>query len=274
MIENRNKKIGVFDSGFGGLDILKDIVKKLPQYDYIYLADTARAPYGSRSQEKILEFTTQAVDFLFENGCELIILACNTASSDALHKIQKYYLPKKYPKRRVLGVLVPAVEDAKTKTQNKKIGVIATEATVKSRAFVDEFKKVDTKIKVFQKACPLLVPIVESGEVENPVTDIILKYYLTTLMNKNIDTLVLGCTHYGLLDKKIRKIVGDKVHVVSEAKVVPEKLKDYLERHPEIEVNISKNSTVSFCSTDTTDNFQKFGSKFFGKDIVTQKVEL
>lgn len=270
----RNKSIGVFDSGFGGLDILKSIVKELPEYDYVYLADTARAPYGNRSQEKILEFTKQAVDFLFENNCSLVILACNTACSEALRIIQREYLPKKYLGKNVLGVLIPAVETASLKTKNGRIGVIATEATVKSEAFLDEFRKVNSKIKVFEKSCPLLVPIVELGETKNPSTDMVIKYYLTPLINKKIDTLVLGCTHYGILESKIKKVVGQNISIVSEAKVVPKKLGEYLNRHPEIENGLSKKSKIRFCTTDLTDKFQVLGSKFFGKKIKVENVKI
>ncbi len=270
----KSKSIGVFDSGFGGLDILKGIVKKLPDYDYVYLGDSARAPYGNRSQEVILKFSKQAVDFLFKEGCEIIIFACNTASSEALRIIQQKYLPKKYPNKRVLGVLIPAVEDAGIKTKNKRVGVIATEASVESKAFLDEFRKVDSKIKVFQKACPLLVPIVELGEVNKFSTKNILEQYLKPLVDKKVDTLVLGCTHYGILENKIKKIVGKDVKIISEARVVPNKLLDYLNRHSEIENKISKGKKIRFCTTDHSDKFQKLGSKFFGKDIKVEKVNL
>lgn len=272
MKSSRTKKIGVFDSGFGGLDILRGIEGKLGDYEYIFLADSARAPYGNRSHDKILEFTTEAVDFLFEKGCELVILACNTASSDALHKIQSEYLPKKHPNKRVLGVLIPAVEEAVKVTKNKKIGVIATLATVKSEAFVDEFRKIDSKIKVYQNACPLLVPIVEYDEINNPATQIVLQNYLKPLLSKKIDTLVLGCTHYGLLEKKIKKIVGPNVKIISEARVVPSKLENYLKRHTDIEQKISLNAKITFYSTDMTQNFQKLGSRFFGRNISSEKV--
>ncbi len=271
---HRNKSIGVFDSGFGGLDILKGIVRKLPEYNYIYFGDTARAPYGSRSQETILEFSKQAVDFLFAEGCEVIIFACNTASSEALRIIQQEYLPKKYPHKRVLGVLIPAVEFASEKTRNNRVGVIATEATVLSEAFPDEFKKINNKIKVFEAACPLLVPIVELGEINNPSTNDIIRNYLTPLVNKNIDTLVLGCTHYGILETKIKKIVGPHICIVSEARVVPQKFSNYLHRHPEIERLLVKKGKVRFCSTDRTSKFQNLGSKFFGKEIQVEKVNL
>jgi len=266
--------IGIFDSGFGGLNILKGIVKKMPEYDYIYLGDTARAPYGTRSQELIYEFSRQAVDFLFKHNCELIILACNTASSEALKKIQQEYLPKYYPDKRVLGVLIPAVEEAVEKTKNKKIGIIATEGAVNSKAFIREINKINSKIKVFQNACPLLVPLVETGEQNSKIIDLILKKYLKPLINKNIDTLILGCTHYGILERRIRKIIGSKIFIISEAEIVAKKLKDYLERHPEIKNKIGKNKNIIFYTTDLTDKFQKLGSKFFGRKIEAIKTIL
>lgn len=270
----RNKFIGIFDSGFGGLNILQKIVKELPDYNYIYLGDTARVPYGTRSASLVYEFTQQAVNFLFKNHCELIILACNTASSGALRKIQQEYLPKHQPNRRVLGVLIPAAEEAVQKTINKKVGVIATEGTVQSNTFAEELAKLNPAIKVFQKACPLLVPIVESGEQNSKATKIILESYLQPLKRKGIDTLILGCTHYGILETKIRQIVGPRIHIVSEAKILPKKLQNYLERHPQIEKTLGKNKSVLFYSTDLTDKFTSLGSKFFGKEIKAVKILL
>ncbi len=269
-----NKFIGVFDSGFGGLNILRGIVKDLPDFNYIYLGDTARAPYGTRSQEVVYEFTRQAVDFLFSKNCELVIIACNTASSDALRKIQQEYLPKHYPGKKVLGVLIPAVEEAVQRTKNKRVGVMATEGTVQSGAFVRELTKLDPKIKVFQKACPLLVPLVEAGEHNSEVANFILQNYLRPLLQKNSDTLILGCTHYGILEKKIRVIVGPKVQIISGLKIVAEKLKNYLKRHADIETKLGKNRVIRFYSTDLTDKFQVLGSKFFGKTITVQKAIL
>ncbi|MSR71687.1 MAG: glutamate racemase [Candidatus Taylorbacteria bacterium] len=274
MKPSRTKNIGVFDSGFGGLDILKGIVKELPQYNYIYLGDTARAPYGTRSEEIIYEFTKQAVDFFFKNNCELVIFACNTASTGALYKIQHEYVPKNYPNKKVLGVIVPAVEIAIEKTRNKKIGIIATEATVRSGKFPKEINKRSRGIKIFQQACPLLVPIVEAGEQNHKATSIILKEYLKKLTTKNIDTLILGCTHYGLLENKIKKIVGKNIQIISEAKVVPKKLRLYLKNHPEIESVLRNKKSVSFYSTDLTETFNRLGSIFFGKKIKVQKVHL
>lgn len=275
MLKNIRKNfIGIFDSGFGGLAILRDIVKTLPAYDYIYLGDTARTPYGGRSQEIIYKFTEQAVNFLFEKECEIIILACNTASSETLRKIQQEYLPKKYPEKKVLGVIIPAAEETSEKTINNKVGVLATNATVKSGAFERELKKLNSKIQVFQIAAPLLVPLVEAGEHNSEAANLILKNYLTPLIKKNIDTLILGCTHYGILEKKIKKIVGAQIRVISEGKVVAKQLESYLKRHPEIEKKLSKNSKIIFYTTDLTDNFSVSGSKFFGKKISAIKIDL
>lgn len=270
----RKKSIGVFDSGFGGLSILKGLVKALPEYDFVYLGDTARTPYGSRSQEVIYDFTKQAVDFLFKKNCDLVILACNTASSEALRRIQQQYLPKFHPNKKVLGVIIPGAEHAALQTKNQKVGVIATEQTVASLAFVREIKKINPKISVYQNACPLLVPIIEAGEHSSEITEILLRKYLAPLLKKNIDSLILGCTHYDILKGKTRNIVGKNVALVSESIVVPMKLKTYLERHPEIEKSLGRNHARTFYSTDLTEKFERLGSKFFGKKISVKKATL
>jgi len=266
--------IGVFDSGVGGLNILRYIIKELPEYNFIYLGDTARAPYGARSKSDICRFTEQAVDFLFQKDCQLIVLACNTASSDALRKIQQQYLIKKYPDRRVLGVLIPAAEEAVAKTKNRRIGVIATAAAVVSGSFEREIKKLDSKIKVFQQACPLLAPMIEAGEEKNSMIDEALKKYLQPLIKEKIDTLILGCTHYGIIKNKIQKIVSDKIQVVAEGKILAQKLKNYLKRHPEIDRLLDKEEKRIFFATDTTDQFSALGNKFFGQDIKIKKATL
>ncbi len=266
----RTKRIGVFDSGFGGLHVLRSIVRALPQYDYVYLGDTARAPYGDRPQETIYAYTKQAVDFLFKQDCGIVVIACNTASSEALRKIQDEYGAKK----KVLGVLIPAAEEAVQETENRRVGVIATSGTVASEKFVRELAKLDPGAKVFQQACPLLVPLVEAGEQNSPEMDAILKRYLAPLLRKHIDTLILGCTHYGILERKIRTVVGPDISIVSEAKVVPGKLKDYLKRHAEIEETLGTHGSVRFFSTDRTDNFRILGSKLFGAPIRVEKAVL
>lgn len=266
--------IGVFDSGFGGLDIFRHIVEVLPGYDYMYLGDTARAPYGTRTQETVCEFTREAVDFLFRKNCGLIILACNTASSEALHEIQQEYLPAAHPDKRVLGVLIPAAEHAVELTRNKRIGVIATPATVESASFVREIHKIDGSVQVFQESCPLLVPLVEAGEHDSEATEMILRNYLAPLMKKDIDTLILGCTHYGFLEEKAKRILGPNVCVLSEGKVVAKKLARYLARHPETENKLTKNRVRAFYSTDLTDTFTTLGSTFFGAKIDAQRAVL
>jgi len=266
--------IGVFDSGFGGLAVLREFVKKLPQYDYICFGDTARAPYGGHSAEVVYNFTHSAVEFLFRQGCPLIILACGTASSVALRKIQREYLPKHYPERRVLGVVIPSVQSAAESTKNGRVGIIGTEATISSGAFESELKKINPRIKVFQKACPLLAPMVEAGETENALSKMALGKYLRPFAAKHIDTLILGCTHYGLLEKEIKGIVGPGVKIISEGKSAAEKLKYYLAKHPEIERQLARNGKVKFLTTDITEKFKKLGSRFFGQPIKPQKVVL
>lgn len=270
--------IGVFDSGFGGLTIFKEIYKKLPQYKYIYLGDNARTPYGNRSQELIYQFSRDAVDFLFKRGCQLIIIACNTVSAESLRKLQKEYLPNKYSDRRILGVIRPVVEEA-AKLSKGRIGVVGTRATVRSESFIKELNNQinnypDKELKIFQKACPLLVPLVEEGFVNRPETKKILRYYLRPLKLKKIDTLILGCTHYPVMMKKIKDIMGKNCNVLDPGKIVAQKLQDYLERHPEIEKEIVKGSDTEFLTTNSVDIFNEIGSKLFGQKIKAKKVVL
>lgn len=276
MIEKNkiSQSIGVFDSGFGGLNILKNIVQKMPEYNFMYLGDTARVPYGTRAKEAVYQFTEQAVEFLFKKECELIILACNTASCEALRKIQQEYLPKHYPERQVLGVLIPAAEEAITKTKNNKVGVMATEGSVASGAFEREIKKINLQIDVFQSACPLLVPMIEAGEEKSFMIELALQKYLAPLTKNGIDTLILGCTHYGILQNKIQQMLGGDIKIISEGKVVAEKLADYLKRHHEINDKLVKNSQIEFFTTDLTDKFTFLGSKFFGRKITPQRAIL
>lgn len=266
--------IGVFDSGFGGLTLLRDMVRVLPQYDYLYLGDTARAPYGTRSPEIVRAFTKEAVDFLYREGCQLVILACNTASSEALREMQQNYVPRTYPNRRILGVLVPAAQDAVAKTKNNRIGVIATEGTVLSRAYERELKKLNPDVEVFQRACPLLVPLIEAGE-DNPVlTSLLLQRYLTPLLERDIDTLILGCTHYGIIEQAVQNMVGTNVAVIGSGTAVAPKLANYLARHPELEKDITQGGTSTFCTTDLTEKFARLGSRFYGDEFVPRIVSL
>jgi glutamate racemase len=269
-----NGSLGVFDSGFGGLNTLRHLVERLPEYDYVYLGDTARAPYGPRSPEEIYAFSTQAVDFLFDHGCELVIFACNTASSDALHIIQTEYLPKCYPGKKVLGVLIPLSEEAVATTANKKVGVLATEGTVRSGAFVREIHKLDPEVAVIQQACPLLASIIEAGAYDAPETDTALEGYLRPIMAAGVDTVVLGCTHYDILKNKIRAIVGPDIRVISEGHIVAEKLERYLERHPSIAQMLERGGKRVFYSSDPTGKFNELGSAFLGMPVNAGSVSL
>lgn len=267
-------RIGIFDSGFGGLHLLRSIVKELTHYDYVYLGDTARAPYGHRSQETIYAFTKQAVRFLFRHRCGMVIIACNTASSDALRTIQQEYMKSRGPEKKILGVLIPAAEEAVRRTTSRRVGVIATTATVASGAFVRELTKIDSGVRVFQRACPLLVPLVEAGKQNSPEIQTILEKYLRPLVRKKIDALILGCTHYGILERRIRNIIGPDVALISEARVVPKKLQMYLKKHGDIEETLGTHSNIRFYSTDSTDNFRILGSKLFGRAIRVEKAVL
>lgn len=267
-------KIGVFDSGFGGLTVLKEIVSLLPQYDYIYLGDNARAPYGSKSQDLIYEYTRQAVDYLFSHDCELIILACNTASSEALRKIQQEYLPTRHPDKRVLGVIIPVAEAIAKDESSKKVGVIATEGTVKSETYIKEIKKLNKNIEVFQNAAPLLVPLIESGEVSGADIDKYIGEYLGPLLEQNIDSLVLGCTHYAIIEEEIRKVLEGKINIYNQSLIVANRLADYLGRHPEITSKLSAGGKIWYYSTDSQGNFEKSATKIMGSKVVSSGVIL
>lgn len=266
--------IGIFDSGFGGLTVFKKIKKALPDYSYIYLGDSLRAPYGGRSQEAIYQFTQTAVDYLFKQGCRLVIIACNTASSDALRKLQQEWLPNNYLDRRILGVIRPVAEEAAKVSQFGKIGVVGTRATVESGAYEREFKIQDLRLKIYQNACPLLVPLVEEGWLNKTETRMIVKKCLRPLKDRQIDTLILGCTHYPLLMKEFVRIVGKRVKVLDAPKIVAEKLVDYLKRHPEIESKIEKNRYVRYLTTDSLEKFESLGSRFMGSKIKGEKIGL
>ena len=240
-------KIGVFDSGYGGLTILKDIRIRLPQYDYLYLGDNARNPYGSRSFEIVYEFTLQAVKALFERGCHLVVLACNTASAKALRTIQQNDLPKLDPDKRVLGVIRPTVEALPLFSKTGHIGLLATPGTVKSHSYSLELQKLSTHLKITEHACPMWVPIVENNEINSPGADYFIEKELKALLQKDpeIDTVVLGCTHYPLLSEIIRKHLPEGIRILCQGPIVADRLEDYLKRHPEIESKLSQNGKVS-----------------------------
>jgi glutamate racemase len=258
-------KIGIFDSGLGGLFITKALVKKLPQYDYIYLGDTQRLPYGNRSHETIYLFLKEAVNYLFEHDCALIIVACNTASANALRRIQQEYLPAHYPKRRVLGIMVPTAEAALENGEARRVGVLATQGTIDSNAYVREFKKIHPDVAIFQQAALLLVPLIESNGTK--FVDPILRDYLKPLLRKNIDTLILGCTHYPILKKEIKKICGKDIKIISPDEIISAKLADYLSRHPEMEKHLSKHKRREFLVTDLTNATKILSRKWFGTNI-------
>lgn len=269
-------RIGVFDSGYGGLTILKSICEKLPQYDYLYLGDNARAPYGNRSFEIVYKFTLQAVQYLFSQGCHLIILACNTASAKALRSIQQNFLPANFPQRRVLGVIRPTVELLPEISPKRHVGILATAGTVRSRSYTLEIEKIDPEIRVTEQECPLWVPIIESGEAESPGADYFVKKYLDNIFNRDpeIDTLVLGCTHYPLLINKIRNVVGSEINIIPQGEIVADSLKDYLRRHPEIESLCSKGGDIKFLTTENPEKFDSLASLFLKKDITSQRITL
>jgi len=270
--------IGIFDSGFGGLTIFKEIRKLLPDYDYVYLGDNARYPYGNRSHELVYQFTEKAVDFLFGQGCELIIFACGTASSKALRNIQQNYLPKHYPDRRVLGIIIPLVEEAVKVSKYGRIGIVGTTGTIDSESYPLETKKqsaaTSRELQIFQKSCPLLVPLIEERWTEKPETKMILKKYLRSLKQKKVGTLILGCTHYPILFNQFQKIMGKNCKVLNSGEIVAKSLKNYLKRHPEMDSKLSKNNICKFFTTDNNEKFDELGHKYFGEKIKSQKVEL
>jgi glutamate racemase len=264
--------IGMFDSGFGGLHVLKSVTTRLPQYGYIYLGDSARAPYGPRVPEEVYEFTKQGVEFLFSHGAQLVVLACNTASSEALRKIQMEYLAKKID-RKVLGVLIPFAERAAATTKNKRVGVLATAGTVRSDAFVREITKLGD-IAVFQQPAPELVPLIEAGKQDSDEIVHYIQQYVAPLLAEGVDTIVLGCTHYGIVQEQIKKAAGENVRIVSEKDVMPTSIINYLERHPEIEKKIARTVPPQFFTTGDVVHFQALGSIFFGTPINAQSARL
>lgn len=268
--------IGVFDSGYGGLTILKELVNKLPQYDYLYLGDNARAPYGSRSFETVYEYTLECVKHLFDMGCELVILACNTASAKALRTIQQKDLPHIDSHKRVLGVIRPTTEIVGNYSSSKHVGILATSGTVNSLSYVMEIEKFFPDIKVFQEACPMWVPLIENNELTSEGTHYFVKKHVSQLFqkSKDIDTIILGCTHYPLLKPVIEQYLPAGVTVLSQGVIVADGLKDYLFRHPQMESLITKQGSVSFYTTDSVAQFNEHASLFFGKDVDSKHLSL
>jgi glutamate racemase len=267
---------GVFDSGYGGLTILSKIREALPEYDYIYLGDNARTPYGTRSFEIVYEFTLQAVNKLFEMGCHLVILACNTASAKALRTIQMNDLPNIDPDRRVLGVIRPTAECIGSMTQTRHVGILATAGTIKSESYPLEVHKLFEDIKVSGEACPMWVPLVENNEANGEGADFFIRKYIDNLLAKDrqIDTLVLGCTHYPILLPKIQKFIPQGVKVVAQGEYVATSLKDYLHRHPEMDMKCTREGKCRFYTTEAEDKFIESASMFLNENITVQRITL
>jgi glutamate racemase len=268
--------IGIFDSGYGGLTVLKEIIHKLPQYDYLYLGDNARSPYGNRSFKTVYQYTLECVKWLFEKNCSLIILACNTASAKALRTIQQNDLPQIAPERRVLGVIRPTTEMIGNYTETGSIGILATNGTVSSESYPIEIKKFFPDVKVYQEACPMWVPLVENNEHLSHGADFFVKKNIHNIFEKgeNIDAILLACTHYPLLKEKIEEYLPVGVKLLSQGKIIAESLKDYLHRHPEIESICSKNELQTFYTTDATEDFDNHASIFFGEAVSSMHVDL
>lgn len=275
-LTNKPAPIGVFDSGFGGLSILREIRKVLPEYDYIFIGDNARAPYGSRSFKLVYEYTLQAVEHLFEQGCSLVILACNTASAKALRTIQQNDLPKIDNSRRVLGVIRPTVEKVGKISKNGHIGIFGTPATIQSESYDIEITKMHEGFKVYGHACPMWVPLVENKESDGPGADYFVKKDINQLLEKckDIDTVILGCTHYPLLVDKIKQYMPENVQIIEQGGIVAESLKDYLQRHPEMEERCSKGGTCEYFTTEDAEKFSEMGSIFVNEQIKAKHVTL
>ena len=266
--------IGVFDSGYGGLTILDKIREVLPEYDYIYLGDNARAPYGTRSFEVVYEFTRQAVNKLFDMGCHLVILACNTASAKALRSIQMNDLPQIDPARRVLGVIRPTVECVGEISKNQHIGVLATAGTIKSESYPLEIHKLFPEIQVSGTACPMWVSLVENNESQDEGADYFIRKYIDQLLSKDpqIDTVILGCTHFPILLPKIRQYIPDHISVIAQGEYVAESLKDYLKRHPEMDAKCTKNGNCQFYTTEAEEKFSESASTFLKQQISVKHI--
>lgn len=268
--------VGVFDSGYGGLTVLKEIVQKLPQYDYIYLGDNSRAPYGNRSFETVYHYTLQCVKWLFSKGCPLVILACNTASAKALRTIQQHDLPYLDASKRVLGVIRPTSEIIGKFTKNNKVGILATKGTVQSQSYVIEIHKFFPSVHVEQEACPMWVPLVENKEHEGNGANYFVKKNIGELLRKDrdIDTILLACTHYPLLKKKIEEYVPVDVNIISQGEIVADSLVDYLTRHPEMERRLSRYTHRDFYTTDDTISFDEHAETFFGERVHSKHIDL
>jgi len=270
LITIMNAPIGIFDSGYGGLTILEKIRKRLPEYDYVYLGDNARTPYGNRSFEVVYEFTLQAVRWLFKQDCPLVILACNTASAKALRTIQQKDLPRIDPQRRVLGVIRPTVENIGTITRTRHVGILGTPGTISSGSYLLEIEKLYPSLVVESEACPMWVPLIENNEYNKPGADYFIQQHVNAILARDplIDTIVLACTHYPLIKKKIQSFLPESIQLVAQGLLVAESLKDYLLRHPEMEARCSKNATCRFYTTESEQKFATMASLFLKKNKI------
>lgn len=270
MEENKQPSpIGIFDSGYGGLTVMREIVRQLPQYDYLYLGDNARSPYGPRDFDTIYHYTLECVQYLFAQGCPLVILACNTASAKALRNIQQLALPNIAPDRRVLGVIRPTAEVIGGFSTTGKVGVLGTVGTVRSESYPIEIGHFFPEVEVIQQACPMWVPLVENGELSGEGTDFFVKKYLDELQRQSpeIDTVLLACTHYPLLEPVIRRFLPEKIKIISQGEIVAHSLVGYLIRHPEMEARLSKYGKRSFHTTGAVEDFDGHASAFFGQKV-------
>ena len=268
--------IGVFDSGYGGLTVLKEIVSKLPQYDYLYLGDNARAPYGTRSFDTVYNYTLECVQWFFNQGCHLVILACNTASAKALRSIQQNDLERIAPGKKVLGVIRPTTELIGNYTRTGEVGVLGTNGTVQSQSYIMEVEKFSPATKVYQQACPMWVPLIENNEHETAGADYFIKKNIDQLFSQSssIDTVLLACTHYPLLKNKIEQFLPAGFQLLSQGEIVANSLMDYLKRHHEIDEQCSKNGSVNFFTTDSTEDFDSHASIFYGGKVISKHVDL
>lgn len=280
MMSQASGPIGIFDSGYGGLTILKEIRKALPHYDYLYLGDNARAPYGTRSFDVVYRFTLESVKYLFEQGCRLVILACNTASAKALRTIQQHDLPEIDPSRRVLGVIRPTVEQLGTITRSKHIGIFATPGTIQSESYNMEINKLYADFTTIGHACPMWVPLIENGEIENPGADYFVEQDVDRLLHKDpdIDTIILGCTHYPMLLSTIRRYVPAHIRLVTQGEIVAESLTDYLKRHKDLEQRISRSTSgmgnCEFLTTENSFKFSQMAAMFLGETVTAKSIEI
>ena len=268
--------IGVFDSGYGGLSILRELRKALPQYDYVFLGDNARAPYGSRSFDVVYQFTRQTVERLFEMGCPLVVLACNTASAKALRTIQQNDLPVWDPSRRVLGIIRPTVEQVGALTSTRHIGIFGTKGTISSGSYPIEIAKFFPDVAVTGHACPMWVPLVENGEYDSDGADYFVKKEIDAILAEDplIDMVILGCTHYPLLEAKIRRFMPEHVRIVPQGTIVAQSLAEYLDRHDDMHMRLTTNGSCTYLTTENPDMFRQAASAFLDEDIEARHTDL